>query len=131
MPKLRINATTDISTSKIYDIYSSEGKELDNFIANLEAIRESLIKEGWQDLKISLGIDSGYYDDSPELTASITGTRVETDKEEKERIKQEEREAARAKALAVKKANEKKVQEEQERILYEKLKTKYETINNK
>lgn len=123
--KKTIEATTEITTSDVYDAFSS-GTPLDEFLTNLEAIEARLLKEGWSDLKIAINIDHGYYDSDSDLEISISGKRLENDKEEAARLREEEREKERAVALKVKKANEAKRKEAEELELYARLKAKYD-----
>lgn len=125
MAKKTIDATTGVSISDIYDPYSS-GEKLDEFIANLETTRNKLVDAGWTDLKIQWSIDHGYYDSDSDLQVEIKGRRLETDKEETTRLKEEERQVALKKAQEVKKANDAKRKEANELAEYQRLKAKFE-----
>jgi hypothetical protein len=125
MAKKVIEAIAETSLSAVYDSFSS-GEHLDEFLVKLEAIRSNLTAEGWKDLKITLSVDHGYYDDDSDLEMVIRGLRLETDKEEAARLKEEEREKLRKQALAVKKANDIKRKEAEELAEYARLKAKFD-----
>lgn len=124
MAKKVIEATAETTLSDVYNTYS--GEHLDEFLAKLEAIRGTLTADGWKDLKITIAVDRGYYDDDSDLTLSISGLRLETDKEEVARLKEEDREKLRKQALAVRKANDLKRKEADELAEYARLKAKFD-----
>lgn len=121
MAKKQIAAYAEYSTTDIYP-----GPEtLDEFIVRLQSINEELRTAGWEDLQIAIAADQAY-EDYAELNISISGKRLETDKEVAARVKQEERRKIQNKKLAEAKAKSLKEKEAQELAELARLKAKYE-----
>jgi hypothetical protein len=103
---------------KDLDVYAFDGN-LEDVIDRLYDFRQTFSDQGFTNLRIDV---SRWYED---VDVRLYGDRPETDKEMKNRIDNEIRQAAKKAAAAKRKADKAAETEEKERALLAQLKAKY------
>ncbi len=124
MTKKLIDAVTNYTAKDLSADYNEIAVPLDEFISKLQVINNELVDTNWQDIKILIGLEYDYEDCS--LMVQISGKRPETDKEERQRLKTEERIVNLQKIKTQAKAEAIKRKETSELAELARLKAKYD-----